>query len=71
MGGIKDQDFASPPSKSMDPPSNKKRLYQVWRGRNVNSFLPLFLFLIDSLNFFVHYLIMCIDISFCLFIFLV
>ncbi|KAL3632613.1 hypothetical protein CASFOL_025597 [Castilleja foliolosa] len=31
MGGPKGQDFASP-SKSMDPP--KRRLYQVWKGRN-------------------------------------
>ncbi|KAK6147802.1 hypothetical protein DH2020_018714 [Rehmannia glutinosa] len=31
MGGPKDQDFA-PPSKCMDPP--KRRLYQVWKGRN-------------------------------------
>ncbi|CAA0812894.1 Probable protein S-acyltransferase 3 [Striga hermonthica] len=32
MGGPKDQDFAPPPSKCMDPP--KRRLYQVWKGRN-------------------------------------
>ncbi|KAL8493612.1 hypothetical protein ACS0TY_024698 [Phlomoides rotata] len=33
MGGTKHQDFA-PPSKGPDPPKLKKRLYQVWRGRN-------------------------------------
>ncbi|KAI3444255.1 hypothetical protein Pfo_000920 [Paulownia fortunei] len=33
MGGPKDQNFA-PPSKCMDPPRLKKRLYQVWKGRN-------------------------------------
>ncbi|KAG6430953.1 hypothetical protein SASPL_109027 [Salvia splendens] len=33
MGGQKFSDFA-PPSKCTDRPSAKKRLYQVWRGRN-------------------------------------
>ncbi|XP_057785983.1 probable protein S-acyltransferase 1 isoform X2 [Salvia miltiorrhiza] len=33
MGGQKFPDFA-PPSKCTDRPSAKKRLYQVWRGRN-------------------------------------
>lgn len=33
MGGQKFQDFA-PPSKCTDRPTTKRRLYQVWRGRN-------------------------------------
>ncbi|XP_073140274.1 probable protein S-acyltransferase 1 isoform X3 [Henckelia pumila] len=32
--GIKNQDFVHRPSKCKDPPKFKKRLYQVWKGRN-------------------------------------
>lgn len=32
---MKNQDFVAAPSKFMDPPTVKKRLYQVWKGRNV------------------------------------
>ncbi|CAA0832885.1 Probable protein S-acyltransferase 3 [Striga hermonthica] len=34
MDVMKNQDFVAPPSKCMDRPANKKRLYQVWKGRN-------------------------------------
>ncbi|KAL3623713.1 hypothetical protein CASFOL_032529 [Castilleja foliolosa] len=34
MDGMKNQDFVAPPSKCVDRPAVKKRLYQVWKGRN-------------------------------------
>ncbi|GFP83779.1 probable protein s-acyltransferase 3 [Phtheirospermum japonicum] len=34
MDGIKNQDFVAPPSKCVDHPAVRKRLYQVWKGRN-------------------------------------
>ncbi|KAK6127143.1 hypothetical protein DH2020_039108 [Rehmannia glutinosa] len=34
MDGMKNQDFVAPPPKCVDPPTTKKRLYQVWKGRN-------------------------------------
>lgn len=35
MGGMKNQDFVAAPPKWMDSPAvNKRRLYQVWKGRN-------------------------------------
>lgn len=56
MGGTKHQDFA-PPSKGSDPPKLKKRLYQVWRGRNVISCYPPFVFLDVNRNGFLFNLV--------------